>query len=366
MRRSIKWLLALALVPGVLSAQQPSTDIDNTRYGGTAAQFLTLPGDARGAALGGAYAALVSDVASMFWNPAGLALIQGREAMFSYTSYVADTRHIWAGMATPLRDGDWALGVSVTNFGFNDQPVYTEEMPDGTGETYDVSSTAIGVTLAFNFSDRFSAGITPKLVTENLAGLTGATFALDFGTNYHTELAGRPIRASFAVLNLGPSFSVSGPSLNVGIEPGEDSQNVDNQPARLRTTAFEPPIQFRVGVAYDLVAAADQRLTLLSDFWQPNDSDPGASFAAEFSRTFGPVTAALRGSYAYLADNAAADVGDFVFDSQAENDAALDGLAFGGGLNWQIAEGRQLSVDYAYRHLGVLSGVNMFSIRLTW
>lgn len=366
MNRTIAWLLVMAMVPAALEAQQqPTTDIDNTRYGGTAAQFLTLPGDARGAALGGAHGALVTDVAAMYWNPAGVAQISGRQAMFTYTSYVADTRHIWAGLAAPFRGGDWGVGVSITNFGFSDQPVYTHEEQDGTGETYNVSSTAVGLTVALNLSDRFSAGFTPKFVTENLANARGSAFALDFGTRYHTELAGRPIRASFAVLNLGTSLQVTGPDLNTAQPPADGSQNVDPQPSRLRTSAAEPPTQFRVAVAYDMVTGPNRRLTLLSDFWQPNDSDPAASLAAEYALTYGQITAALRASYAYQADNADTDVEGFAFDSQAQDDAVLDGLALGGGVSWRLGN-REIGVDYAYRHLGILAGVNMFSVRVGW
>src|ERR1041384_8745622 len=127
MKRTIAFILGCLRVRGALTAQAPLTtpgtepSVDNTRYGGTAAQFLTLPGDARGAALGGAYAALVNDVSSMFFNPAGLALGTSSQAAFSYTKYVADTHHIWAGLSTPLHGGEWALGVSMTSFGFNDQ-----------------------------------------------------------------------------------------------------------------------------------------------------------------------------------------------------------------------------------------------------
>src|SRR5918994_1704379 len=59
MNRKLAAILAIALVaPAAASAQlaEPPrirTEEDNTRFGGTSAVFLTLPGDARGAALDG-------------------------------------------------------------------------------------------------------------------------------------------------------------------------------------------------------------------------------------------------------------------------------------------------------------------------
>ena len=64
---------------------------DNTAYGTTAAEFLLLPATARGAALGGAFAALSNDLGSMHYNPAGLALIERPGVMATTMSYVAGT-----------------------------------------------------------------------------------------------------------------------------------------------------------------------------------------------------------------------------------------------------------------------------------
>jgi len=374
MKRNFAVILAWVLVPGALAAQTslttPGTNptVDNTRYGGTTAQFLTLPGDARGAALGGSYAALVSDVGSMFWNPAGLALGTTSQAAFSYTKYVADTHHLWAGISTPLRGGEWAVGVSLTSFGFNNQPIYTEDQQEGTGDTYSVTETAIGFSFALQFSDRFSAGFTPKLISESIAGANGTGFGIDFGTNYHSNLLGRPIRASFILTNYGTSITLSGAPLNITIPPQGGTENVEPQPARLRTSAFEPPAQFHVGVAYDVANSTSNRLTLLGEFWQPTDSDPGYGFAAEYNVTPSKgFNAALRASYEYQGDNAGTNVsssfGQSAFNSTMQDKSRWDGLALGGGLMWRSGS-YGVGIDYAYRNLGILSAVNMFSIKL--
>lgn len=374
MNRKLAAVLALAFLPGVAAAQQatPPTaraDEDNTRFGGTSAVFLTLPADARGAALGGAFASLANDISSTFYNPAGLALMGSNQAMFSYTSYIADTRHIAGAMGWSLRGGEWGLGVSVSNFGFSDVPVYTEEAQEGNGETYSVSSTAVGLTGALQFSDRFSAGITTRLVTEQLARATATGFTVDFGTNYHGEVAGRPLRASFIIINYGSSFQHKGPVLNTQVDPIDESMNVEDTPAQFRTSAFEPPTQFRVGVSYDVLAATSNRLTLLSEFYQPNDSDPGVGFGAEWAANLSTgLSAALRGSFNFAGDNRDSDVSsDFSTAAFAsdDDDEKLDGLALGAGLGWRSGS-FSLGVDYAYRHLGLLPSVNQFSVKLGW
>lgn len=374
MNRKLAIVFALAFLPGVAAAQSApppveDPDLDNTRFGGTSAVFLTLPADARGAALGGAFASLTSDISAAFYNPAGLALMGSNQAMFNYTSYVADTRHITGAIGWSLRGGEWGLGLSISNFGFNDVPVYTEDAQDGNGETYSVSNTAVGLTLALQFSDRFSAGVTPRFVTEQLGRASASTFTLDFGTTYHGEVGGRPLRASFIIVNYGAPLRHSGPVLNTAVDPIDESMNVEDTPAELRTSEFEPPTQFHVGVAYDVLAASSARLTLLSEFFQPNDSDPGVGFGAEFGANLTEgLTAALRGSFTFAGDNRDSDVsGAFsqaAFSSD-DGDEGLDGLALGAGLNFQSGSFR-LGVDYAFRHLGLLPSVNMFTVKLGW
>jgi hypothetical protein len=309
----------------------------------------------------------VSDIASVFYNPAGLALMTSNQAMFSYTPYIDETHHLAAGVGWSLRGGEVGLGLSLINFGFGDQPEYTEEAQDGTGKTYSVSNTAVGLTGSLQFSDRFSAGITARFVTEQLAEVRSSGFTVDFGTNYHGEVAGRPIRASFIILNYGPSLRPSGARLNTDVDPIDESMNVEGQPSALRTSEFEPPIQFRVGVAYDLMASSNNRLTLLSEFNQPNDSDPGVGLGAEFSATLAEgMNASLRGSYGYQGDNRDSDISTGLgFRSSADGDQALDGLAVGGGLNWSRGTWN-VGVDYAFRHMGILPSVNQFSIKLGW
>ncbi len=376
MKRSIGTVLALLLLPGALLAQTATDNtgnngevnktINNTPYGGRTAEFLTLPVDARGAALGGSFAAIVTGAASMFWNPAGLALADTKQAALSYTTYVADTKHIWAGFSAPLRGGEWALGVSVTNFGFSGQPVYTEDAQTGTGDTYSVAETAIGVTLGMQLSDKFSVGFTGKYLSDQLGATSANGIALDFGTSYHAKLAGKPIRASFTILDYGSSLTFTGSALNASVPPADGGQGVEPQPVQLRTTGSDLPTQFHVGLAYDLMAAQSNRLTVLSEFWQPSDSNPGFGLGAEYALNLSGVQAALRGSYSYQGDNGLNTSSAFqsaAFKSTLSS--SWDGLALGGGLATKLL-GFNMGVDYAYRNLGILSSVNTFTVHFGW
>src|SRR5579859_46749 len=99
--RVLGTLLALAApAAGSLAAQTTApTNVDNTGYGTTTAEFLLLGAGARGAALGNGYAALSNDVTALYYNPGGLAMMSRPEAMVSTYSYVGNTKYSWLGFA---------------------------------------------------------------------------------------------------------------------------------------------------------------------------------------------------------------------------------------------------------------------------
>lgn len=381
-------VLSLTTPPASAQQQQPQDGaeipVDNTGFGTTSGEFLNLGAGARGTALGGSFAALSNDVSALYWNPAGVVLNSRAGVEVSYLDYVAGTRYVWVGGVMPLGTGEWAIGAQVGSFGFGDQPEYTEADPDGvSGRTYDVSETFLGVTVARQFSDRFSAGITGKLINDVLGEADAQTVAFDFGTNFHTELGDRPIRASFVIQNLGGRLKHVGTGTEIDVfpEPGTPDSRLDPVPANFRAKGWPLPATFRVGLAYDALSMQNQTLTVLSEFTQPNNSDATFNVAGEyrFDQIGGRgLGAALRASYTYQPDEEQISCTDFdasgvagdatgectfnaAFESPSNSDRGLDGLAAGGGLKWEFPEWT-VHADYALRHMGILDIVHTFSI----
>lgn len=359
----------LSGLPAVVVAQDDINQ-DNTAYGTTAAEFLLFGAGARGTALGGAFAAIATDVSALYYNPAGSALMERSGAMVGTYDYVADTRYSWGGIAFPFSGGSRTVGIQVGTFGFRDQPVYTVEQPEGTGSVYSVSQTFAGITLAQNFSDRFSAGITAKGIFDQLGEASGQAFAVDFGTHFHASLSGHPIRFSFVLANLGTNLSYSGDALDAATPrdpiPGEPTVPQNPQPAEFRTTGFNLPTIFRVGLAYDLITGDNNRLTLLSDFNQPNNNGAGFSAGGEWmSQRLGgsPFGFAVRGSYSYAPANNVDPIDPAT--TALSDEENLQGLALGGGLNYGTGN-FSIGLDYAWKYLGVLGGTNFFSVSLGW
>lgn len=361
-QRSLVAGLAL-LVAAPLSAQDRSASEqeNNIPYGTRSGEFLLLPVGGRATALGSAFSALADDISALYWNPAGLSLIDGRQAMVSYNSYVADTDHTWIGLAIPMSGGERALGFSVGIFGFGDQPEYTVDQPDGTGRTYDVSMSSVGLTYSQQFNDRFSFGVTGKFINEDLAGASASTFAFDIGTNYHTELGGKTIRGAFTITNLGGALKHGGPRLQQDLPVQDPNLPPGTKVGELSTKAWELPTSFRVGVAYDVMASANSRLTASGEFAQPTGNDVSGSVGAEYAAMNigdSPFSVALRGGFNYEPDNgldvAASDM----------NGLQGDGLSFGGGVGYMLSEQSGVNVDYAYRSKGLLGNQHLFSLAL--
>jgi hypothetical protein len=360
----------LALAPAGLAAQGTDTNPDNTPYGSTSAEFLLFGAGARGAALGDAFAAVANDVSSLYYNPGAVALISRPGAMVSTYDYVAETNYSWGGIAFPFSGGSRSFGLQVGTFGFDNQPVYTVDQPDGTGAVYSVSQTFAGATFAQNFSDRFAAGLTAKFVFDQLGEVNGSAFAVDFGTSFHAMLSNHPIKLAFVVANLGTDLKYSGDALAVDVPRDPADPTAENppelpQPAELKTKGFALPTVFKVALAYDLLTGDQSRLTLLGDFNQANNNSAGFAGGTEWAMNklggsnFG---VALRGSYTYQpANNVEVDQAQTALDDEE----SLQGLAFGGGLMY-ATEGLDLGFDYAYKYMGVLGATNFFTLSVGW
>jgi opacity protein-like surface antigen len=373
-RHSVARVAALALLaasPSILRAQATNEgSSDNTGYGTTSAEFLLIGANARGMALGGGYMALANDLGALYANPGALALLKRAGIQGSQLNYVADTKLNWGGVATPYGGGSGAVGFSIGTFGFSDQPVYTPQAPNGNGEFYSVSETYAAATIAKNFSDRFSVGITAKGVFDRLGQVIGSAFAIDFGTHFHSQLAGKPIRFAFALTNLGTNLSYKGDPLKVtsvrDTLPGDGEVPSQPVPSLRQTTPYSLPTKFGVALAYDFISTTDARFTVVSEFNQMRSNKASFSAGGEFAadRIGGSIFGiALRGSFVSNPSLNYESAG-VTFDRQAD-DKAL-GLAVGGGVNIASRGGFALGFDYAYRKMGALGDVNFFTVTVGW
>src|SRR5574341_1418613 len=131
MRKNIILILAAFVLIVAASSQAGNSD----RSGTAGATELLIPVGARGSALGGSVVANSYGVDAVYWNPAGLAWLEGTEATGSYLPYIADIDVSYAAIGKNIEDfGAIALSVKAVSIG--DIEETTTLYPEGTGSVF--------------------------------------------------------------------------------------------------------------------------------------------------------------------------------------------------------------------------------------
>jgi hypothetical protein len=372
MRRGLKipgagWLALVLLWAAPLAAASrngnfnPADGIAKgfSEAGTRTAEFLTIPVGSRGVAMGGAFGAVADDISAVWWNPAGLGFLTQTQVLLTVADQPLDVRYTYAAIASPFLEGKLVLGGFMGVLTSGDQEITTVTRPEGTGATFSTYSLQSGGSLAWNFSDRFTAGINLKAVHEDIAGNTQSTFAFDMGTNYHARLAGREIRLAFLIRNLGGNMAFSGNSLKLNV-PAEDlypGSNIARQERKAlsRSTRFKLPTSFHVSLLYCLLSGSQYNWLGAAEFSQNSNMPVSCQVGSELTRKLGARTsAALRTGWEFRGD-----------ELDLSGTERLRGLSAGGGIAYDFIAFRG-SIDYAWRNWGRLTSTQLFSLSLSF
>jgi regulation of enolase protein 1 (concanavalin A-like superfamily) len=309
------------------------------KVGTTSMQWLKVMPCARATAMGDAYSVLGVGAEAVFWNPSGVALAQNQEFSSTYIVWIFDARQGALSFASPLGSvGGIGIQVQYVDYGVFDETQtgdYLKQLPlpGFTGRQFHPFAYLVGVSYAKSLTDRFSAGISVKYAHESLfddatvMARTSSdpawgtleevnTFAnglmFDFGMRYNTGF--RSIQVAASVQNFGA-------------------------PVRYAKEAFPVPMEFRFGIAADLmgnnallVSQEDSRLGVAVDLFQPNDYTQQEHVGIEYEYA---GTIALRAGYKFNYDT--------------------EGFTAGGGVKQSLG-GIGISVDYSYGSLGTYLG----------
>ena len=142
--------------------------------------FLEVPGGARAAALGGAYASLARGAEAAFWNPAGLGQFDGTQFTATHTETYEHLRNDQAALA-----GRYFGGGIVGSL----RALYSEPIPErddlgnqtGTFGSHDLEFLA---GYGRHLSSGVSLGMSAQVVRERIADLGATTWAVNAGATY--------------------------------------------------------------------------------------------------------------------------------------------------------------------------------------
>ncbi len=321
-----------------VSAQDFVTNVSNK--GTVAAAFLEIGVGARAEAMGGAYTAQSGSAEMIYWNPAGLAFIDGVGASFTHTEWLAGTSFDFFSLAAPLPFFNAVVGASFTTLAIPEQEVRTVEAPEGTGEFYDARDFAVNVSLSARVIPTFSFGLSGKVINQRISSEQGSQFALDAGVFYETPLPGLALGASIS--NFGGDISLTGKNLNDVIDPDQVNSGISNVPVEYKTDASPLPQIFRFGVSYTTLLPGNGSLVTSVDLMHPTGSTESMNMGVEYG--FNDLIYFRAG---YL--------------NRFERDS-INGLTLGGGLRYTLQDRSDFVFDYAYSDWGILQNVHRISV----
>jgi hypothetical protein len=161
------------------------------------AEFLTIGPGARGIAMGSAYTALSDGADSLYWNPAGLARMEGREFMADDAELPQSTRLDDAFFAQPTSLGTFAVGAGyLSQSGLDGRDALGN--PTG-GFSASDGDGALGYALK---TDLLDVGASVKYIRSHIGSTQAQSFAVDAGA----KRAFGPLTVAAAIRNVGPGM----------------------------------------------------------------------------------------------------------------------------------------------------------------
>lgn len=330
-----------------------------SKVGTVGFKFLDIGVGGRAQAMGEAYAALGNDAAAVFWNPAGIANVQGGDLFAGYTSWPADINLYSVALAyktnmPAIGPSTMAFSGTLLNTGLMNRT--TEYDPDGDfSGTFGYEDYSFGLTMGKYLTDRFAIGATVKMIHEKIADWDKNSWAVDIGTYYETGF--KSIRIGMSIMNFGPdvTFSVDEDGDGrVDEDPldglSQDDDNgdgvidgLDQDGEDVEQKATPLPLTFRAGIAMDVLETESSKATIVAELAHPPDNEERYQFGGEY----------------WLADMLALRAGWKLNMDEG-------GFTAGAGFRWPFAGSSVFSVDYAFTDIGRLTNVHRVSTSITF
>lgn len=273
----IKMVKNCLLVPGLLflllsgyrSAQgQLLPNLGGQRAGISALTFLKIDPSPRSSALGSASTTLTGDGFSSWSNPAGLAELENLTFAGANTFWVAGINHCYFSAVKPTKKaGTFALSLTSLTTGAMERR--TEFQPDGTGQKFYASNTAIGLSYSKMLTDMFSYGVTVRYVNEQLAEYVANTAVVDMGFLYRVDF--KDLRFAVGLQSFGTNSKLKG-----NYQP----EGLNSKPVTVGS--YPAPTVFKLGISMVPVKKDNQSLMVALQLDHPNDNAENIRFGLEY------------------------------------------------------------------------------------
>ena len=232
-------VLVLTLLCSFTIAQDD--DLGTDKLAQTGMKFLSFSPDARAAALGDAVTAKTGGASSLFYNPAGMARIEGMNLSAGQANWIAGITYNAVSVAYASDAG--VFGISVMNVDYGEiQGTIRSSNTAGYADTELFTPTAnvVGLGYAIAPTDRFSVGGQVKFVNEKLGN---AYLDTDGSVEGIESLDMDAVAYDFGLM-----YQMDWKNLMIAMSARNFSESL-----KYAEEAFELPLTFRMGVAVDVI-----------------------------------------------------------------------------------------------------------------
>ena len=312
------FIAGLAIFLTLTAFMLPSDVNAQAKVGTTGAQFLELGVSARAMGMAEAFTAVADDISAVYYNPAGLVNLYGREVAFTKVQMPADINYYFSGIGLPLESIGGVVGIGFYGLFSGDiiETDYYRGTDIGTGRIFSYEAYALSVSYGRYLTDRFSIGISAKYIGEFTHDYSSSGWSADVGTNYDTGFRG--FKIAMSISNFGP-----------------DMKFINN--------GYPLPINFKFGGAINVVENDNHVVTFAVEGAHPSDNLEKYNTGLEY--TFKERFTLRSGSR-------------FNYDE--------DGLTYGAGMRVPFGEESEAQFDYAYQDFGVLTEVHRFTVSIAF
>ena len=343
MRKSIRfspYCIILAMMVTCVSFMTTAQERTDAKLAQTGLKFLSIGVSARQAALADAFTAVDGNSVSQFYNPAGMARLDGTaDVSLGSVNWIADIKHHHASIALKAGDlGVFGLAFQYADYGKIEATILANNS-QGFLDIGTIKPNAYSVSLGYAraLTDKFSIGGNVKYVRQDLGvGTTEASYIGDAGSVTGATLVGQNKNALDVIaFDFGLIYQTGYKSLNLGMAVRNFAREVKYQ-----KESFQLPLAFRIGVSMNVLDfvefdATQHSLLVTVDAEHPRDFPEQMKVGLEY--VFMNLVAARIG-YVGPADE--------------------HSLSYGLGIQY-----KQFSVDYALTPFGVFNEVQRFSVR---